>query len=126
TGSDGSVSFKWYIKNSDAKYELLENAPTSAGSYKVIAILESDDNYLEASTEKAFAISRKPLTATVKANDKTYDGTTGAEIIVGLDTGVKEETLTIEGLSGSFDDANAGEEKTVTIDASEVKYSGSA
>ena len=67
-----------------------------------------------------FKITPKELTANVTAQSKTYDGTTDATVTGTVETGVTGETLTISGLKGTFDDANVGTDKTVTIDASAV------
>jgi hypothetical protein len=63
-------------------------------------------------------ISSKELAAKVTAMSKTYDGTTTAEIIATVSTGIDGETLTIIGLTGTFDDANVGADKTVTVNSS--------
>ena len=57
-----------------------------------------------------FEITPKELTASVTAQSKTYDGTTTATVTGTVDTGITSyyvETLTISGLKGTFDDANA-------------------
>lgn len=61
-------------------------------------------------------IDPKPLTAVVKAENKTYDGTTETEVTATIETGITGETITITGLKGNFTDADAGINKTVTID----------
>lgn len=72
----------------------------------------------------AYSCVRGIITITPKAltfadgtiADKTYDGITGATAgtvaLLGL---VGKQTLNISGLSGTFSDANAGEDKTVTL-----------
>ncbi len=72
-----------------------------------------------------FAISPKPVTAVVAA-DKVYDGNANATVTATLDTGITGETLTVTGLTGTFQDANVGTGKTVTIDASRAAVNGGA
>ena len=58
-------------------------------------------------------VNRRSLTATASAQDKTYDGTTGATIGFN-DNRVAGDVLTVSG-SGSFDDKMAADGKTVTV-----------
>lgn len=57
TGSTKEVTFTWYIKNGD-NWKEITSAPTDAGSYKVIAKVEADNNYNGAETPKEFSISQ--------------------------------------------------------------------
>ena len=63
-------------------------------------------------------INKKLATLTVTVTPKTYDGKTEATVSVTVETGVKGETMTINGLTGAFDTANAGTDKTVTLNSS--------
>ena len=63
-------------------------------------------------------ITKKTAALTVTVTPKTYDGNTDAEVNVTVDTRVKGESLTITGLTGTFDNANAGTDKTVTVNSS--------
>lgn len=66
---------------------------------------------------KTFTISPKPVTAAVTASAKTYDGTTAATVTATVPEGlIGEDALTITGLTGTFADKNAGENKTVAVD----------
>ena len=62
------------------------------------------------------AITPKDVTLTaLSADDKTYDGNTVASITSGTVQGtISGETLSVSG-TGQFDDANAGDQKTVTV-----------
>ena len=77
-------------------------------------------------------ISKYTLRLSVAVEDKTYDGTKTATVheplIVktGVDTGSGEEQLQITGLTAAFEDANAGTDKEVVIDASEAVITGAA
>ena len=57
------------------------------------------------------------LTASVTAEDKTYDGNAKATVSATVATGVGNETLTITGVTGAFANAQAGENKNVSIDS---------
>lgn len=77
-------------------------------------------------------ISKKTLSLFVTVENKTYDGTRTATVQQPLmiDTGVKtaagNEKLQITGLTAAFEDANAGTDKRVVIDASKAVITGAA
>lgn len=77
-------------------------------------------------------ISKKTLSLFVTVENKTYDGTRTATVheplIVktGVDTGSGEEQLQITGLTAAFNNANAGSDKEVVIDASKAVITGAA
>lgn len=50
TGSRDAVTYTWEKKNDDGIWETITSAPIDVGTYRVIAILASDDNYNEASS----------------------------------------------------------------------------
>lgn len=56
-GSTKDVSFSWYRKDGNNWTELT-SAPSDAGSYKVVASVEADDNYNGTSEEQEFSISQ--------------------------------------------------------------------
>ena len=58
TGSTKAVTFTWYQKTQDGTWKELSSAPVNAGSYKVEASVEADNNYKKASAEKEFVISK--------------------------------------------------------------------
>ena len=70
--------------------------------------------------------------SSVAVEDKTYDGTKTATvqqplmIDTGVDTGAGNEKLQITGLTAAFEDANAGTDKRVVIDASKAVITGAA
>lgn len=57
TGSTKDVTFTWYQKDGD-EWKELASAPADAGSYKVVACVEADDNYNGISAELEFVISK--------------------------------------------------------------------
>ena len=71
-------------------------------------------------------INKKVAVLTVTVAPKTYDGKTEATVSVTVETGVKGETITITGLTGTFDNANAGTDKTVTVNSSNANVKAGA
>lgn len=65
-------------------------------------------------------VATRLATVTVTVNPKNYDGTTEANLSVS--TGV--DGLTVTGLTGAYDTPDAGTGKTVTLDKTNVKLSG--
>lgn len=74
-GSTGTETVTWYQEKADGSWEELTSAPVNAGSYKVVAHVEADNNYNSASHEWKFAISKADSTVTIKTDnmDKVYD-----------------------------------------------------
>ncbi|HBB86211.1 MAG TPA: hypothetical protein DC047_01185, partial [Blastocatellia bacterium] len=64
-------------------------------------------------TAATLTVLAKSLTATITADNKTYDGTTAATIYVSLAGVISPDIVTPVG-TGTFDNANAGTGKTVT------------
>ena len=107
-------------------------ANANVGTNKTVTITlalggaNKDEYYLSSKTitTKA-AISAKPVTAVVAVAPKTYDGTTTATVTAEVTEGlVSRDSITITGLTGTFDDANVGTDKTVTVDASGKSITG--
>ena len=95
-----------------------ETVPTNAGAYKALFTVAATDNYAGLSEEKDFTISPKSVTVSgITAEDKTYDGNTNAELVctnADFDGKVEGDTLTVTA-TGTFENENAGENKTVAI-----------
>ena len=98
-------------------------ADANAGSGKTVALSSTyggadAGNYAIAGQASALAaITPKALTLSgLAAADKTYDGTTAAQLSGGTLVGlVGGETLSVGGLTGAFADKNAGYNKTVAV-----------
>ena len=90
-------------------------APTNAGTYKVTATVAETTNYFGATAEKEFTIAKKAITATVSAENATYDGIKHAAT-VSFDGKVGEDELTANLLYNGEAEApvNAGS-YTVTV-----------
>ena len=56
-GSSHARVLTWY-KDNNGVWEQIQEAPTNAGSYKVVATVEGDDNYNGAKAEMTFVISK--------------------------------------------------------------------
>ena len=108
----GKVTYQYFAKDSD---EPLESAPKDAGDYTLKVTVAEDGSYAETSATKEFTINQKAVTAQVTAENKDYDGTTNATVNATVETGVTGENLTINGLTGTFEDKNAGENKAITV-----------
>ena len=95
---------------------------TGHGSVTVKATKSGKDpatnevNYEDATAVWTFTADKKPVTATVTAKDKDYDGNTTAAVHAVVEQGVLAgDEITITGLTGAFDDENAGVDKSVTV-----------
>ena len=67
-------------------------------------------------------ISPKELTAVLSTPiEKDYDESTDIALEATVNIGASGQSYTISGLKGSFEDANAGNGKTVTIDSSKAR-----
>lgn len=71
--ASGEVTYS-YVGTGDTAYEESETAPVNAGTYKLTATVAETENYLGATAEAEFAIAKKAVTATVTAENTTYDG----------------------------------------------------
>ena len=130
---NGEVTYTYYVnegctdKTTSVNGAASDGAvPKNAGTYYVKAEVKATDNYLGGSAVAQFTIAKKAVTATVTAKDKTYDGTTGAVVsaVISNDDLISGDSITINGLTGTFDNKNAGTDKKVTVDSSKVQYAG--
>ncbi len=97
------------------------------GNYKIWWRVRGDEAQGNTSAESMdVTIRKKTVTATVVAQDKTYDGNTDTTVTANIpdDQLLNGDSITISGLKGVFSDANAGEGKTVTVNDSEVTLEG--
>lgn len=82
TGSKGYISFS-YEKKVDDTWETLSEAPTGAGTYRVTATLDGDNNYNSATSQPLeFTIGKAQIKVGFNQSniDKEYDG---KEVFVG-------------------------------------------
>ena len=82
-------------------------------------------NYADATATWTLTASKKAVTATVTAEDKDYDGDNTATVHAVVEQGVLTgDIIKIEGLTGTFDDKNAGVDKPVTVNITGAKITG--
>lgn len=97
---------------------------------------DRSDNYVPVFSAPSATITARTLTWTVNASDKTYDGTDDAGLSLSdiSDNRLSGDVLTVTFSSDTFDSANAGVGKTVTVsglsisgtDAGNYSYATSA
>ncbi|HEX6858907.1 MAG TPA: YDG domain-containing protein [Caulobacteraceae bacterium] len=94
----------------------------NAGTDKTVTIsgatLTGDDagNYTVTLPTSALAdILQKAITASATANDKTYDGDTAGSGTISFTGVIEGDAVTTTGATWTFDNKNAGADKTVTI-----------
>ena len=119
--ASGEVTYS-YVGTGDTAYEESETAPVNAGTYKVTAIVAETANYLGAKAETEFTIAKKAVTATVTAENTTYDGAEHAAT-VSFNGKVGEDELTANLLyNGEADVPVDAGSYTVTVQS----YGGAA
>lgn len=111
-GKDYNITY--YNSNGDT---INQSDVKNAGSYS--GKIEASTSNLTGSFDFTYEIKKKPITIKdLNVEDKTYDGEVTASIIKdnNYTTDLAEnESFTIESINGTFDNANAGNDKTVTI-----------
>jgi len=121
---DYTVSYKKVDGSTETE---ISGAPKDAGSYKAVV---TGTGIYAGTYEAEFTIYPKTVTVSsgIAAKDKTYDRTTDAELITtnAVFTGICDgDSLTVSG-TGSFKDASAGTNKTVTIDKNSLTLGGTS
>lgn len=101
-------------------------APKDAGTYKVKVTVGEDNTYNAASNEREFTISPKKINVKVNAEDKEYDGNANATVSGTAVTGIDDESISITGLTGTFNDKNVEKANTVTANTDKVNVTGNA
>ena len=81
SAKSGTVEFTYYKNNNGTKGDRLENAPTDAGSYIVVASVAESEEYNALSAEKTFVINKAILSISANTSltkyqniRKYYDG----------------------------------------------------
>ena len=123
--SDYTLSYKMVV---DTQETALSSAPKDAGSYKLVV---TGKVTYAGKQELPFTITKKPVTVSgITVKDKIYDGGTTAELITtdALFTGKCDgDTLTVSANgAGTFASKDAGESKTVNIDATKFVLGGAS
>ena len=111
----------------EGTYDLNESPKfKAAGTHNVYFKVSGNDDYDDYTGNATVTISKKAVTSSVSAEDKTYDGKTDATVSASVKAEdlIRGDSVEITGLKGSFADANAGEDKKVSIDSSAAEVSG--
>ena len=126
-------TWSWEPENSSSASGIYPNVKGNKAYTVKFTPTDSSASYDRTLTDSVVPeISKKALSLLVAVEDKTYDVTKKATVheplIVktGVDTGSGEEQLQITGLTAAFEDANAGADKKVMIDASKAVITGAA
>ncbi|WP_299979918.1 YDG domain-containing protein, partial [uncultured Pseudoteredinibacter sp.] len=104
TGASGSFSDKNVDDNKDVTIGGYSLSGTDAGNYEIAnstVVVQADITPFE-------------ITASSTADDKTYDGNDSADVDLALSGVFSSDTVTVSSASDTFDNKNAGENKTVT------------
>ncbi|MDE6475392.1 MAG: MBG domain-containing protein [Erysipelotrichaceae bacterium] len=76
-GSDGAVTFEWFVKTEDGNWAPLEQAPVNVGNYGVKAHLAANQNYTAADSGEPTPFEITQATSSISINSydgKVYDG----------------------------------------------------
>ena len=116
----GAVTYSYSGAASDGTvYSASGTKPTNAGSYQVVASIAADVNYNSASSvPTSFIINKKPLTITIDASDKVYDGITYANPTITSDK-LGYDNIDIFS-SSAFNNKNIGIGKVVTTSITSI------
>ena len=128
TGGSGTGTVTWSVTGTAATVNASTGAVeiTGVGEVTITATNPGDQNYESVSAQWTFTAAPKPVTASVTVKNKDYNGTTNAEVDSVSITAVNGDDVTIDktSITAEFDTASVGTGKTVTLDTSKVKVSG--
>ncbi len=134
TGGSGSGAIHWSIKESNGVAEIDEKngtvTVTGVGSFTVEAYREAADGYSNSNTDSVrFTAKPKPVTPVVTIKPKNYDGNIhvaddAITVTVRSSDLAGGDSIAINGLTASYDSANAGTNKMVMLDYTNVAVSG--
>ena len=122
SGGSGNGTVTWKITEGDGIAEIGEKSGQvtvkGVGTVTVLATKSEGDsaNHKEATAQWTFTAGKRPVTATVTAQNKTYDGKATAKVNAVVEQGVVSGDKIEITVTGTFSDANAGTGKTVTVD----------
>lgn len=126
-------TWSWEPENSSSASGIYPNVKGNKAYTVKFTPTDSSVSYDRTLTDSVVPdISKYPLNFSVAVEDKTYDGTTTAivqqplMIDTGVNTAAGNEKLQITGLTAAFNNANAGTNKEVVIDASKAVITGAA
>lgn len=129
SGNTGNGTVTYYYKVKDADDETYATTkPTTVGNYTVKASIAATANYQAAETAPVdFAIEQKEITVTggITADNKVYDGTTTATLVLTgatFDGVVSGDNVTVASATGAF--ASADVATGVTVNISDITLGG--
>lgn len=113
----------------------LEGASLQAGDYTVafdgeavhagtVTVTVTGTGNYAGTVSTTYTIAQKAVEAVVTVADKVYDATTDAVVSATVETVVAGDTITISGLTGTFDEPNVGEARTVRINTGAAQIVG--
>ena len=132
TGGSGNGTVKWSIAPTNGDVTIAEAGILTVkgtGTFTVTAE-RAVPNYAPATDTWTFTVEPKPVTAEVTITAKNYDGTTdvdNTDITAAVNAGDlvnPADIVTISGLTGAYENANAGTGKTVTLNTSNAQAAG--
>ena len=132
-GGSGNGQVTWSIKAGGASAEIdpATGVLTITGTGSVTVKAERTvPNYGTATDNWTFTVKPKPVVAEVTIAPKDYDGTTAVDNTA-ITAAVKAgdlvdaaDSIRINGLTGAYEDPNAGTGKTVTLNSSAAAVTG--
>ena len=134
-GGSDTVSYKWYIGGKEAYTDFRTASYDADGnltifydgdepdadfnsSIYIVIKAELDGEYTATFTSSYIVISKRYIYFDVSCADKVYDGSTDAEVSLTFGNRAGEVALVKDvdyTVSANFEDADAGEDKTVTV-----------
>ncbi len=120
TGGSGTGTVTW-VSSDTAVATIGQNGLVKvlkSGAATITATKQADGNYGAVSVNWSFSAEKKPVTAIVTAKDKEYDQNDNADLVITWKDGdvLSGDTIDLTNvLTGKFHNANAGDNKQVTI-----------
>ena len=134
TGGTGSGTIIWAVTdasgnavNSTVSATGLLEVKDVGGPITVKATRSAGGNYTEVSATWEFSAAKKQVTAVVIADDRPYDADDKSATVhasVPNSELVKGDSITITGVTGTFDDPNVGTNKKVTVNSTNASVNG--
>lgn len=113
-----TLSYTWQKKSGEDSYTDLAGTegPSAVGSYRLLVTATKDGRNV-GSAEYPFEITAKKLTVSLQVTNKSYDGSTAAEVTTSLKGLIAGDEVSAEAEHAAFDSKDAGR-RSVTADIS--------
>ena len=118
SGGSGTGAVQWSCTGAASIDQNGLVKTNTSGAATVTATKQADSNYGAVSVTWSFSVEKKPVTPIVTARNKEYDTTDTATLVITWKDGdlVGNDSITFNpALTGKFEDANVGTNKTVNI-----------